>query len=1404
MLRGLLCVAILFSCVPPAAFAVPAPRRALPPAARAEGCTAPADDKYKPFEDALAAANTELGKLKTANAPLVTATNAITEGLKKINLDEATVGQFEKVVTALKAGVSTTEGKLGAQKTALADTGKKKDELDAKYAADFKPCENVSDAPPKVKVALNNYDTFKKDYEAQQKVKGALAEAVKSIPNKAEELLNAMAEKARAAAVLRATLATQTLRTELAKTLPGMATAMRLRRLFEPVAKNLADAIDPKFPDIKELGVPKPDFKPLFDKVDAGLARALTKAPGWAEQAATAAQEEQAAAQDTLARASRDPYHNATELIALSTSAEKARKDYESLSGALQTVLDETQLEDVPEGLLPPDFIPGKAKDLSDFTSVLIRMTGRFAGTVQMLRAEVPADKSTWTMASIDLFYFDNVERLMRVLSPNTRLVSSINTQDFQGEAVRARTKLVEESQKLERAEIVLSDARAKVEKMKENLRRAKNNRDAAAQAQRGENAAERAALAKAKERERILTLRRKDIDAKKNAAQRKYDDANARAEAKPDDLQRQAERDSAKDTLDEYTFLAERAKNDEDDAHQATLDATAAGGATTELDAQVTDLKGKVTEAEGDETEAETKRTDANNAHRDALSAAFTSAQIENFAFAQARDNAPFLTNVPAPTPTPAAAASPTPTPGIALPDSDPLSRVMLFAYPDTRTIFIRGARDDIDLVRQIISEFDRPQGQAMMTLRTMEVNSDGTPGGARKALAFLKDTDGKLLVAQSLVERALAKLRDKINERVNTVVKAKEDAWDAEIKQLEGKTDQFSVLRTRQLETLKANREDTEREYFYDQRVLKALGWRQRFKDETVDTSFLNAVIPSPAKPVNLAQALIVLALATDDNRAKIVKLLMDDEALKQDSWQSPIAQLPGQTERTPAAFASLIRFVGDDGKGADILGFQSKLVEALRFNGITHVLEVAEAKVRVRLELLHERARISPELEDLSVRSEQLLREQAMLNSESLKLALKRANSAWMTKQESAALNDGLVKIDQRLKQVASEIATLTDAATQIRGGLPFMESARVDDINNNLARIEIDLPAMLGWLQGNDMSASTTLLRERIEQAVESDDSTSVLLAQAAGLRRSARFRFSQANESAVNLTFRKYLEQVNRDLTETYVKPAFRDINERMLKEKLGVGVIQETSILASNRLVARVDPRGSAQLAVGEEQNVLEAARQLTNLFGIAGKSLATGKTGSPLALAGGPLAGAASAIQTAQEVFSALDQLPRDARPTVYGISTGNLFQVTPVIDPSGQALRFRFDLVSATQIREPDDTIDPLLPRIERHSVNTEVHLGDQEIRLISQFQANSRVGLPTHKSGGIPIIKDIPGVSVVPLIGWFVRRGGRNSQTQQSFIFCQTAMYPTLGEVLDVAVQSPTFTGLDSPAQ
>src|SRR5678815_1834471 len=94
-----------------------------------------------------------------------------------------------------------------------------------------------------------------------------------------------------------------------------------------------------------------------------------------------------------------------------------------------------------------------------------------------------------------------------------------------------------------------------------------------------------------------------------------------------------------------------------------------------------------------------------------------------------------------------------------------------------------------------------------------------------------------------------------------------------------------------------------------FYDQDVLNGLGWRDNFLYQTVNTDFLNAVIPAPSKTINLAQALIVLSLATKENRCAIVKKLTEPQ------------------------FASLRRFLGANGDGAEVLGFQNKLVDALR---------------------------------------------------------------------------------------------------------------------------------------------------------------------------------------------------------------------------------------------------------------------------------------------------------------------------------------------------------------------------------------------------------------------------------------------------------------------------------------
>lgn len=1421
-LQRLLCGALTLACLPGAALGRPrhlsgviAPPE---PSVALAVCKSPGAAKIKAYKEASDAAKSALDKMKVVSAPAKADADGITDALKKVAADEATVGQFEKVAGILEAGVNKT-GRFGPLKQPARELEIKRAALRTAFVP-FKGCEDATDAPAELSEIVVDHKARQAEIEEQLKIQASLSAAVKSIPVKALEFLTMVAGKAQNAAVLREDLASQTLRTDLPKALPDLALAMRLRRLFTPVAGRLGKALDPAtFSDLSGVISAKPDFS--FAEVNKQLTAGLAKVQGWARQAGAVAREEQAAALEALEQAMADPFHRTGDALAAATVAEAARTDFNKLVEALLSLLSEAQREDFPAGVLPGGFIPAGAKEISDSTRILKSLTARFAQSVQQLSGPISTDKSTWTMASVDLFYFDNVERLMLVLSPHTRRIGGRD--DLQSAAVAQRRLLSEASQTLLNADTEVSNRRQEVGDLKERVRVAKSRGTAATQTQRGERAGMRQRAATLERRASALTEKRQRLDSQKTLAQTRLTRAEGALEDDPDNVALQRRVELAQRDLDRATRLADDAKAEED---SATRDATAARAdaddGPTSVDDEVEDLEAELTGAQTALDAALTARRSASTAQLTAQREAFLAAQAENFAFAQARDNAPFLTNMAAPREvgtapaTAAAAATAQPAPP---PDSDPISRVLLFAFPDTRTIFIRGQRDDIDLVRQIIKEFDEPHGQAVMTLRTIEISSDGTKKSGERALRFLKEVDEKLNAAQANVQGKLSFLREKINEQVKAVADAEEkrlqdkiDEAESKIKQLELKLpphlrragtndpcvpdaqasprfqpeneaqrdahNEIQRLRLFQQNpscVRKSRREEIETISFYDAKVLEALGWRKEFLNELKSTEFLNAVIPPPSRSVNLAQALIVLSLASVENRKAIVKQL-----------------------ESGAGFSSLLRFLGKEGNGAEIVGFQSRLVGALRFNAIPHVLEFAEAKVRLKLALEDDLRKLSPKSKELGEEYEVLFRQQSSIVREVVKLGRDKRKMSRRDEVDDAdkQINDLkqlLPGIDQQMREVKKQLDApgLGEGATDL------------GPVRTNLASVENDLNAILAWLLGNAQNIDPGFLRRRIEEAVISSDSTSALLSQAIGLRRSARFRFSQANESAVNLTFRKYLEQVNRDLTETYVKPAFREINEKMLKKELGVGVIQETSILASNRLVARVDPRGSAQLAVGEERDVLEAARQLTNLFGIAGKSLATGVTGNPLALAGGPAtAGASTIIGTAQSVLSSLDQMPRGAQPTVYGIATGNLFQVTPVIDPSGQALRFRFDLVSATQIREPNDTIDPQLPRIERHSVNTEVLLADQEIRLISQFQANYRLGVAKRRSGGLPILKDLPGVSEVPLIGWFVKRGGRSAQTQQSLIFCQTTMYPTLGEVLDVAVRSPTFTGLETP--
>ena len=120
-------------------------------------------------------------------------------------------------------------------------------------------------------------------------------------------------------------------------------------------------------------------------------------------------------------------------------------------------------------------------------------------------------------------------------------------------------------------------------------------------------------------------------------------------------------------------------------------------------------------------------------------------------------------------------------------------------------------------------------------------------------------------------------------------------------------------------------------------------------------------------------------------------------------------------------------------------------------------------------------------------------------------------------------------------------------------------------------------------------------------------------------------------------------------------------------------------------------------------------------------------------------------------------------------------------------MIEASGQSVRFQFDYVHTVIIQDPNGTTNAALPRIDHHTVSTEVQLNNFEIAEISRFESNSQLGSPAGKWGGIPILKDIPFLSEFPLIGWFSMNKARQAVVQQSIIIAHAVTYPTIVDMM-----------------
>src|SRR5207253_1145052 len=123
----------------------------------------------------------------------------------------------------------------------------------------------------------------------------------------------------------------------------------------------------------------------------------------------------------------------------------------------------------------------------------------------------------------------------------------------------------------------------------------------------------------------------------------------------------------------------------------------------------------------------------------------------------------------------------------------------------------------------------------------------------------------------------------------------------------------------------------------------------------------------------------------------------------------------------------------------------------------------------------------------------------------------------------------------------------------------------------------------------------------------------------------------------------NETIKRALKAVDEDMQQMFIDPMLERVRLAVSAEGVSVSVFQRTQIIASNRLVAKVDPTASSTLNLAaKETNALDEVLQLTQL-------VAQVQSGGVLTALGG--------------LQKTVPQ-EKEAPPAYYGITSGNTFR--------------------------------------------------------------------------------------------------------------------------------------------
>ena len=874
----------------------------------------------------------------------------------------------------------------------------------------------------------------------------------------------------------------------------------------------------------------------------------------------------------------------------------------------------------------------------------------------------------------ISLYYFTDVNRLMKALNPGVRSVAAPGTAGDDYELVRKQ---------LRQREVEMRDAYDRIAGLTTRLINLTVDL---------ENA--KTALKTAKTRKDLYTS---NLDTRtKEKAKTDEEVKRLTTTPPPSDF-----------TPDKLEKAKARQKKAEDALTQAQADSDQAN---TEFNDAQTLVNTNLNEKNGLPAQihdAEVAGTTASTLLKEKRNQLSSLAVDENKAFALARDNQPFLQ-------ADANAFS-----------SDPAKRVYLYAYNDSKTLFIRGLPDDVAAVKDMIADFDRPTPQARITLWTLQMNVQSSRSGRSQLGNAMEKVEKRLSEMRRLTAMATSMLRDEINIEVQR----SEFEHSREYMNTDGDRQRFA------------------RYEFYQREVQEELGFFKNYaKDQPSVFYFTRWILPDPAATTTLGEALMVMSLGSEDHRLAIANrfrkrlwtALKDDKYFDQEGLNLNCDEIFKRFFRV----MNLDKPVGDGWPSNNPSGHPSHpgLQQSRPPAGMTaYQMEITRALKRAAMQRIADRA---PDLIRMYHRFVCERRD----TYESFRKILHFPFGNPKARE--------YVALEELYKGLYGPI-----------GGVP----------NPLIDAVYFFAPALL-WLR--EEFGVTEPLYSSLGDSMTQEQLDSPAFD--AKVRRAIQKAYpkAQANAriAAADEMLKEMLIAVEDDVDEMFVQPSLKALRRDMRAPGLDVSVIERTSLLATNRAVGRVEPKASATLDLAGEQNLIEAAKQLSTVV---------------------------KAVQTSNlpGILDSLNSLNKEPKSELYALFSGNEFKVTPIFDPSGQALRFQFDYVAQTDIRDPDGTKNPQLPRVDRHSVNAIVQLSNLELREISRFETDTKLGVPTKQWGGIPLLNQIPKLQELPIIGWFSRRNGQAAVSQHSMIFAQTAMYPPIGDISELLTGSVAIPPLVS---